>query len=208
MTSVRSLSAITAALFLVSCFGCGSASNRLRSTVFIRTLRFDPSTLTVDAGTTVRWRNSDTAAHTVTSGNLDPAPDPTFKDVAILDSQFSPKELRLRVGDTVRWTNRDLATHQIVFASGQPIEFTSPPLQENEDTTLQILHAGVFEYQDPFTPGLTGRIIAEGVPDPDGQFDSGGISPGQEFEFTFNIPGTFTYFCKFHNVEEARIVAL
>jgi plastocyanin len=32
----------------------------------------------------------------------------------------------------------------------------------------------------------------------DGSFDSGRLDPGEQFSFTFNEPGTFTYVCGFH----------
>lgn len=35
--------------------------------VFIRSMAFDPSTITVAAGTTITWTNKDAVAHTVTS---------------------------------------------------------------------------------------------------------------------------------------------
>jgi predicted lipoprotein with Yx(FWY)xxD motif/plastocyanin len=31
-----------------------------------------------------------------------------------------------------------------------------------------------------------------------GMFDSGDLNPGQTFQFTFNAPGTFQYFCRIH----------
>ena len=41
-------------------------------------LYFDPQEITVSSGTTVVWSNDDTAAHTVTSGNLNSGPSGTF----------------------------------------------------------------------------------------------------------------------------------
>jgi plastocyanin len=35
-------------------------------------------------------------------------------------------------------------------------------------------------------------------------FDSGTLLPGQSFSFTFDTPGTYVYFCRFHFVEGMR----
>lgn len=51
-------------LAALTCAGCGKAST---ATVTITGLEFQPSVLTVSAGTTVTWVNNDDTAHTVTS---------------------------------------------------------------------------------------------------------------------------------------------
>jgi plastocyanin len=40
----------------------------------------------------------------------------------------------------------------------------------------------------------TGGVTAK----PDGTFDSGQLATGKTFAFTFETPGTFTYFCNVH----------
>ncbi len=63
-TAARSWLAIAAVvLLLVSISGCKPAAD----TVVIKFLKFNPEVLTVNAGTTVTWRNEDQTAHTVTS---------------------------------------------------------------------------------------------------------------------------------------------
>lgn len=45
---------------------------------------------------------------------------------------------------------------------------------------------------------------------PDGTFDSGNLSPGDTFEFTFDEPGTFAYYCAIHPATmtgEVRVAA-
>jgi plastocyanin len=51
-------------LAALTCAGCGKAGT---ATVTITGLEFQPSVLTVSAGTTVTWVNNDDTAHTVTS---------------------------------------------------------------------------------------------------------------------------------------------
>lgn len=40
----------------------------------------------------------------------------------------------------------------------------------------------------------TGGVTAT----PDGRFDSGNVGPGDTFEFTFEEPGTYAYYCAIH----------
>lgn len=40
----------------------------------------------------------------------------------------------------------------------------------------------------------------------DGAFNSGGLGPGDSFEFTFDEPGTFEYRCNFHTEMTGTIV--
>ncbi len=43
------------------------------------------------------------------------------------------------------------------------------------------------------------HTVTSGTPNsPSGLFDSGTLNPGQNFQFTFNTPGTFAYFCRSH----------
>ena len=40
----------------------------------------------------------------------------------------------------------------------------------------------------------------------DDVWDSDGISPGEEFTFTLDEPGTYTYFCRFHPQMQATVI--
>lgn len=114
------LAAAAALGVLAACGDTGGATDDSASlseapsnTVTMRLIAFQPADLTVDAGTTVTWEQTDAGAHTVTSGTV---------------------------------------------AQGA---------------------AGVTE-------------------EPDGTFDSGEIAMGDTFEFTFDEPGTYPYFCTIH----------
>ncbi|MBV9486522.1 MAG: cupredoxin family copper-binding protein [Frankiaceae bacterium] len=41
---------------------------------------------------------------------------------------------------------------------------------------------------------------------PGSSFDSGSLSKGQSFTFTFSKPGTYTYICNFHQTMKGTIV--
>lgn len=52
----------------------------------------------------------------------------------------------------------------------------------------------------------TGGVTAS----PDGRFDSGNVGPGDTFEFTFEEPGTYAYYCAIHPATmtgEVRVAA-
>ncbi len=43
------------------------------------------------------------------------------------------------------------------------------------------------------------HTVTSGTPNaPSNMFDSGTLNPGQTFQFTFNTPGTYNYFCRIH----------
>lgn len=58
---------IVATILLFSSSCTSSSSEPTSNEVFIQNMAFSPATLTVKAGTTVKWTNKDGIAHTVTS---------------------------------------------------------------------------------------------------------------------------------------------
>jgi plastocyanin len=64
--AVLAMAAVLAAGVLSACGGTQKSGT---VTVTIKDLRFNPGTLTVTEGTTVRWLNEDTTAHTSTSAD-------------------------------------------------------------------------------------------------------------------------------------------
>lgn len=52
-------------LFFIS--SCTSTNEPAANEVFIQSMAFSPATITITAGTTVKWTNKDGVAHTVTS---------------------------------------------------------------------------------------------------------------------------------------------
>lgn len=51
--------------------GSPTTSSGSETTVIMKNLKFVPAKLTIKAGTTVKWTNQDSFAHTVTSGTRD-----------------------------------------------------------------------------------------------------------------------------------------
>ena len=74
-TSMRPLLLVAAlTLALVACTSNSSSSGATGNTVTLSGLAFNPTTLTVKAGTTVTFKNNDNVDHTVTNGK-DGTPD-------------------------------------------------------------------------------------------------------------------------------------
>src|SRR3972149_12134992 len=50
--------------------------------------------------------------------------------------------------------------------------------------------------------GSSQHTVTSGSPtnNPGGLFDSGLLAPGSGFQFTFNAPGTYNYFCRVHGI--------
>jgi nitrite reductase (NO-forming) len=86
-------------------------------------------------------------------------------DPANADGAFDPLELTVQVGTTVRWTNTDTVAHTVT--------------------------SGVSD-------GTTGTH--------DGVFDSGFLSQGDTFTFTFDQAGEYPYFCVPHPWMRGKII--
>jgi plastocyanin len=76
--------------------------------------------------------------------------------VTIQNFSFGPGALTVSAGTTVTWTNSDSVTHTVTAM--------------------------------------------------DGSFDSSNLEPGQQFSFTFSLPGTYTYHCSIHPFMTGQVV--
>jgi len=66
------LAIVLAALVFISCsksYNSGNTTAPTAASVTIKNMAFTPASLSVSAGTTVTWTNSDTTMHTVTADN-------------------------------------------------------------------------------------------------------------------------------------------
>jgi len=84
-----------------------------------------------------------------------PEPQDGVTDVSISGLAFEPRSVTIRAGESVRWTNLESVPISHSSTSGEP-------------------------------------------GDPDGVWDSGTLSPGESFSETFDEPGEFIYYCRFH----------
>src|SRR5690606_4177874 len=86
-------------------------------------------------------------------------------DPANADNAYDPLTLTVEAGTTVRWTNMDSLAHTV-------------------------------------TSGTSDGTVGT----PDGQFDSGFMNPGDTFEFTFEEPGEYEYYCLPHPWMRATVI--
>jgi plastocyanin len=87
------------------------------------------------------------------------------------------------------------------------LAFVPPPLstaaQGDPEITVQVIDFAFEPAMVMIEPGTTVTWTNAGnrphtVTADDGSFDSGRLDPGEQFSFTFNETGTFTYVCGFH----------
>jgi plastocyanin len=102
--------------------------------------------------------------------------DPSSYDVEAISIKFMPETVTVKAGTTVRWVNGEAITHTIT--------------------------SGAFTDVNPDT-GIRGSET------PDGMFDVT-LSPqgedGDSFEFTYETPGTYPYYCDIHLGMNAVVV--
>lgn len=84
---------------------------------------------------------------------------------------FDPDTVRIKVGQTVRWENSSLLVHSV----------TADSSKETKDSSVSL-------------------------PDGAKPFDSGLMDPEQTFEYTFNVAGTYNYFCIPHEAMMRGVV--
>ena len=73
---------------------------------------------------------------------------------------FDPDTVRVQVGETVRWVNGSVIVHTV----------TADPDEATTDESVRL-------------------------PEGAAPFDSGTLDPEARFEHTFEVPGTYRYFC-------------
>lgn len=186
--------------------GCGSSVSQDRVTN-IRDFEFEPDTLTVPVGTTVRFTNSDRVTHTVVSGTLVATDDPEITNISILDNQFSRESLTVMLGDILRFNNTSNRTRQVEIKDRElDVVYLSPLLEPNQSVDFRTTRAGNFQVRDANNPAVLMLLTVQGVPDPDGLFASPVLAPGENFEFEFNTPGEFPFFCGQHNIANGTII--
>jgi plastocyanin len=196
------------------------------ASVEIQDFQFSPDTLEVTVGTTVTWTNTGDAPHTVTSddgifdsGEL--ASGDTFSWTFDEPGEFAyhcnihqrmkativVKEAVAQAGnetsgnetagnETAGNETGGNATGGNETAGGDAVEiqdfqFSPDTLEVSVGTTVTWTNAGQ----------ATHTVTAD-----DGTFDSGELNPGDDFSFTFDEAGEFTYHCDIHPRMQGTIV--
>jgi len=174
---------------------------------------FTPESIEVETGTTITWSNESNEVHTVTSGTPgnadgvfnsgDVAPGGeftyTFNESGTFDYFCIPHPemtAEVIVVDPSNGDNGDNNGAHLVTIPGQSfnpsnleVEVGSTVTWSNDSNETHTVTSG--------SPG-----------NQDGVFDSGNLSPGEEFSFTFNEAGEFDYFCIPHPHMTATITVI
>ena len=181
--------------------GCGSSSGENQTfTVRIQADGFVPRSLNIKPGDTVVWVNGDTEPHRVVSGVLDQTVSPIILEpIAIKpDNTFVPDSVEANFGDAVRWRNDQVAHFVLDIVDNVGNVVASLDLEPGQivpsPPTQLFPSAGRYTYQQRNLPQFFGTLTLFGVPDPDGNFDSGVLPTGGDFRRTFNSVGAFPFF--------------
>jgi len=70
----------------------------------------------------------------------------TTWDVSIVNYAFQPETMSIEPGDTVRWTNTGSVTHSVVSDAGSAESFDSGPLSPGANWSYTFDNVGVFTY--------------------------------------------------------------
>ena len=165
---------------------------------------YEPDVAIVQQGHIIEWTNADTVAHTVTSAS-------DFGET--FDSSL------INAGETYTLDTNDLEIGEYEYLCiVHPWMVATLVIEAAKEPTKVIIPKGAAIpedgqiYYDPeildITVGTTVvwdnvdttvHTVTSGIaPETDGIFDSGMMSAGDVFEFTFTDAGTYDYFCTFH----------
>lgn len=190
------------------------------TSVEIKNFLFDPSTITVPAGTTVVWTNLDSAPHTVASTS------------GIFDSGVMDK------GKIFSYTFEDPGTYDyycmlhpnmkakvIVTPSGEPkpaaagvsqaedgLEEESRPAGDHGQSVLVEIKQHTYDPDSITVPAGTTVVwrnfdsVPHTATSTNGLFDSGIMDPNEDFNYTFHDPGTYDYYCPIHPYMRAKVI--
>ncbi len=116
-------------------------------------------------------------------------------------------------GDSKKHTSALAPTPVVIDSQEASVDvvdnaFKAPSIKVKAGTTVTWHFKGNVSHTVTSVPG-TGPIqptTTSGTPAAAFHFDSGGRTKGMTFEFTFDKPGTYNYFCNIHHVMEGTVV--
>lgn len=98
------------------------------------------------------------AAEESDDGNTDAGEEVQTYDIDISNFAFNPDSLTIIVGDTVRWTNNDSVGHTATQTNGT---FNSGTLTSGETFTYTFAQAGSYTYYCALHPSMTATISVQ-----------------------------------------------
>src|SRR6478609_8119360 len=79
-------------------------------------------------------------------------------EVFIQGSSFSPSSITVSAGTTVKWTNKDNSAHTVTSNSAL---FDSGSLSKGSNFNYTFMTAGTYTYHCTFHSGMTGTIVVQ-----------------------------------------------
>ena len=166
---------------------------------------YEPDVAKVPQGHTVEWTNADSVPHTVTS-SVDFGE--TF-DSSLIDAGgiFTLDTNDLQVGEYEYFciVHPWMISTLIIEEPKEGVKVTMPegaaiPEEGQIYYDPQVIDVGVGTTVVWDNIDITVHTVTSGDPDggPDGLFDSGMMSTGDKYEFTFTTAGSQDYYCTFH----------
>ncbi len=172
---------------------------------------YQPGSLTVGVGATVRWANNDDRVHTVTARNGD-------FDSGIFDTggTYSRSFATAGTFEYFCTVHPDMvASITVVGGSGEPPPPPAPtpdptPTPTPDPTPTPPANADISVFDFGFAPAnrtvnvgdtvswANTGVAPHTVTANDGSFDSGFMFSGDPFSRRFDAPGAFAYFCSIH----------
>ena len=165
---------------------------------------YEPDVAIVQQGHIIEWTNADTVAHTVTSASDFGE---TFDSSLINAGEIYTLDTNdLEIGEyeylciVHPWMVATLVIEaakeptKVIIPKGAAIPEDGQIYYDPEILDITVGTTVVWDNVDTTVHTVTSGI----APETDGIFDSGMMSAGDVFEFTFTDAGTYDYFCTFH----------
>ncbi len=185
--------------------------------VHIQDNSFSPATLSVAVGTTVTWMHMGSAKHTVTSASFDSgilSAGATFSYTFLSPGTYAYRcDLHSGMTGTIVVTGTGTGT----TPSPTPVPTPAPTAAPTVPAPAPPTGASVSISDNSFSPPSltvpvgttvvwTNRGGSKHTVTAAGTFDSGILSPGTTFSFTFTTAGTYGYVCELHGGMSGTIV--
>jgi plastocyanin len=207
---LRRLAFVAPAVFLAAAFVAPAPASAAAATIRI-TNGLSPATLTVAAGTTIRFMNADNERHRMRSQS-----GPAEFDSHNLEPGQS-YSMRLSAKGTYRYLDEreddDTRYHGTIVVGGASGSKPAPNTSGSVSNSASVSMAGRAFSPSTVTIAAGGSVTfrndddrAHTVTADDGAFNSGTISEGGSWKRTFKEPGTFSYLCAIHPEMTGKVV--
>ena len=128
----------------------------------------------------------------------------------LTNTAYQPNPINFKVGETVEWINDDSAPHTVTEKSRSTNSNEDSDDNSNsgivEKMVDEIITNIVINIRNNMGEGEDENNSLNGNSLSSAEFDSGIMQTGQRFNYTFNNPGTFEYYCTVHPSMVAEIV--